>query len=222
MCLVEERTRHITMLWWSTSTFILILLLQGCWSQGWKVFRNDATEIIPEDSEDQKVPFEEPQLSNNTMNRPGHVRRRVQETPLLDASELSCQELRSTRYITDGSCRSTKPVKELMCSGQCVTSHLLPNSILRAKWWKTSTSDYRCVPAHIRTQRVQLHCPHGHRRTYKVRAVTSCKCKRYSNLHNQSEAKDIPAGLRPRRNKKRTLLLPQGRGSNRRMTGNAY
>ncbi|KAG9350223.1 hypothetical protein JZ751_026576 [Albula glossodonta] len=119
------------------------------------------------------------------------------------ASELSCRELRSTRYITDGSCRSAKPVKELVCSGQCVPSHLLPNSILRGKWWRSSSSDYRCIPAHSRTQRVQLQCPHGNSRTYKIRVVTSCKCKRYTRHHNQSEAKEA-SSPKPRRNKKRS------------------
>ncbi|KAG7256866.1 hypothetical protein CRUP_017216 [Coryphaenoides rupestris] len=126
------------------------------------------------------------------------------------AAELSCRELRSTRYITDGSCRSAKPVRELLCSGQCMPSHLLPNSIARGKWWRSGATDYRCVPAHSRTQRVQLHCPasaaaaaargSASSRTYKIRVVTSCKCKRYSRHHNQSEAKE--ASPKPRRNKK--------------------
>uniref|UniRef100_A0A674BV74 Sclerostin n=1 Tax=Salmo trutta TaxID=8032 RepID=A0A674BV74_SALTR len=122
------------------------------------------------------------------------------------ASELSCRELRSTRYITDGSCRSAKPVKELVCSGQCMPAHLLPNSIVRGKWWRSSASDYRCIPAHSRTQRVQLQCPNGNYRTYKIRVVTSCKCKRYSRHHNQSEAKESSSEAKPRRDKKRTRL----------------
>ncbi|KAL4639881.1 sclerostin domain-containing protein 1-like [Arapaima gigas] len=140
-----------------------------------------------------------------------------------DASELSCQELHSTRYITDGLCRSIKPVKELKCSGQCVPFHLLPNSILRAKWWRTSTSDYRCVPAHIRTQRVQLHCVHGHQRTYKIRTVTSCKCKHYSHHHNQSDIRKPPASSGRCHNKKHTSLPHlRDKGSSTEMRGNAY
>ncbi|KAI4807208.1 hypothetical protein KUCAC02_027035 [Chaenocephalus aceratus] len=91
----------------------------------------------------------------------GEERRRSADTVSYSASELSCRELRSTRYITDGSCRSAKPVKELVCSGQCMPAHLLPNSIGRGKWWRGSTTDYRCIPAHSRTRRVQLHCPNG-------------------------------------------------------------
>uniref|UniRef100_A0A4W5Q3X6 Sclerostin n=1 Tax=Hucho hucho TaxID=62062 RepID=A0A4W5Q3X6_9TELE len=197
-----------------------LLLLQGCCTvvQGWRVLKNDATEIIPEYTENAQPP-EQPiqQASNNnsnTMNRPKHGGRRSSaNTDSYSASELSCRELRSTRYITDGSCRSAKPVKELVCSGQCMPAHLLPNSIVRGKWWRSSASDYRCIPAHSRTQRVQLQCPNGNYRTYKIRVVTSCKCKRYSRHHNQSEAKESSSEAKPRRDKKRTRL-PGSRNKN--------
>lgn len=122
----------------------------------------------------------------------------------VEASEMSCRELRSTRYITDGSCRSAKPVNELVCSGQCLPAHLMLNSILRSKWWRSS-SDFRCIPAHYRVQRVQLHCPNSKSRTYKIRVVTSCKCKRFTRHHNQSDAKDLTS-QRKRHNKKRARL----------------
>lgn len=124
------------------------------------------------------------------------------------AAELSCRELRSTRYVTDGSCRSAKPIKELVCSGQCLPAHLMPNTIGRGKWWRSSNSEYRCIPAHSRTRRIQLQCPNGNTRTYKIRMVTSCKCKRFRAHHNQSEAKEV---LRRQRNKKRPS---QGRSKN--------
>ncbi|KAI1896555.1 hypothetical protein AGOR_G00095980 [Albula goreensis] len=200
----------------------VLLLLQGCCTavRGWRVLKNDATEIIPEYIEETQQPVEPLQLPNNTMNRAKYGgRRRLPNSASYGASELSCRELRSTRYITDGSCRSAKPVKELVCSGQCVPSHLLPNSILRGKWWRSSSSDYRCIPAHSRTQRVQLQCPHGNSRTYKIRVVTSCKCKRYTRHHNQSEAKEA-SSPKPRRNKKRSRQSQQ-RGKNPE-TGNSY
>ncbi|KAJ8416039.1 hypothetical protein AAFF_G00380610 [Aldrovandia affinis] len=199
-----------------------LLLLQGCCTavRGWRVSKNDGTEIIPEYTEESPQPEKPIQLPNNTMNRAKHGgRRRSANVPAYGASELSCRELRSTRYIADGSCRSAMPVKELVCSGQCVPSHLLPNSILRGKWWRGGGSDYRCIPAHSRTQRVQLHCPHGNGRTYKIRVVTSCKCKRYSRHHNQSEAKGA-SSPKPRRNKKRGRQ-PQERGKSPE-GGNSY
>ncbi|XP_040924299.1 sclerostin isoform X2 [Betta splendens] len=134
------------------------------------------------------------------------------------ASEMSCRELRSTRYITDGSCRSAKPVKELVCSGQCMPAHLMPNSIGRGKWWRSGATDYRCIAAHFRTRRVQLQCPSGTARTYKIRVVTACKCKRFRPHHNQSVAKEVP---KAQRNKKRSR--PQDRNKNSTpVMGNAY
>ncbi|XDV44403.1 hypothetical protein PO909_012695 [Leuciscus waleckii] len=184
---------------------LLLVLLQGCFTaaHGWRALKNDATEIIPEHTEDTNKPEEQIQLSdNNTMNRAKNGGRRSSaNSRIYGASELSCRELRSTRYVTDGSCRSVKPVKELVCSGQCLPAHLMPNSILRGKWWRSSSSDYRCIPAHSRTQRIQLQCPNGPNRTYKIRVVTSCKCKRFTRHHNQSDVKELPS-KKPRRNKK--------------------
>ncbi|XP_028263839.1 sclerostin [Parambassis ranga] len=200
-----------------------LLLLQGCCTavKGWKVLKNDATEILPEYRESARTPQEAmPQASNgssNTMNNRAKGGGRTANTVSYSASELSCRELRSTRYITDGSCRSAKPVRELLCSGQCLPAHLMPNSILRGKWWRSNASDYRCIPAHSRTRRVQLQCPNGNTRTYKIRVVTSCKCKRFRPHHNQSEAKEVP---KTQRSKKRSS---QDRNKNSTpLTGNSY
>ncbi|KAG7325119.1 hypothetical protein KOW79_011435 [Hemibagrus wyckioides] len=187
----------------------VLLLLQGCLSataEGWRELKNGATELIPEYTSHTAHPDHRLQPSNNnTMNEAKNGgRRQSDNSPTYEASEMSCRELRSTRYITDGSCRSAKPVNELVCSGQCLPAHLMLNSILRSKWWRSS-SDFRCIPAHYRVQRVQLHCPNGKSRTYKIRVVTSCKCKRFTRHHNQSDAKDLTS-QRKRHNKKRARL----------------
>ncbi|XP_051968906.1 sclerostin-like [Xyrauchen texanus] len=194
---------------------LLLLLQRGCFTAAHgRVFKNDATEIIPEYMEDTQRPEEQIQLSNNnTLNRAKNGGRSSANAHTYGASELSCRELRSTRYITDGSCCSAKPVKELVCSGQCLPTHLMPNSILRGKWWRSSSSDYRCIPAHSRTQRIQLQCPNRPNRTYKIRVVTSCKCKRYTRHNNQSDGK-VLSSQKPRRNKKRTRIQ-QGQGHNK-------
>ncbi|XP_073346161.1 sclerostin [Pagrus major] len=206
-----------------------LLLLQGCCTvvKGWKVLKNDATEILPEYREDTRTP-QEPitqatngsnNINTNNMNNRAKSGGRTANTVSYSASELSCRELRSTRYITDGSCRSTKPVKELVCSGQCMPSHLMPNSIARGKWWRSNGSDYRCIPAHTRTRRVQLQCPNGNTRTYKIRVVTSCKCKRFRPEHNQSEAKEVPKRQRAKKNRP----LSQDRSKNNTpLVGNSY
>ncbi|XP_026861777.1 sclerostin [Electrophorus electricus] len=204
----------------------VLLLLQGCLSaaEGWRALKNDATEIIPEYTVDALQPEEQIQpFTNNTMNQAKNGgRRSTANTPTYEASELSCRELRSTRYITDGSCRSAKAVKELVCSGQCLPTQLMPNSILRSKWWRSSASDYRCVPAHARTQRVQLHCPNGSSRTYKIRVVTSCRCKRYTRHHNQSVAKEASAQKTQRNKKHARSQQARGRGRAPALSSNSY
>uniref|UniRef100_A0A3Q3VWT6 Sclerostin n=1 Tax=Mola mola TaxID=94237 RepID=A0A3Q3VWT6_MOLML len=187
----------------------LLLLLQGCCTavKGWKVLRNGATEILPDFTQGRQ---RSPGLSSPSISR---------LSSWDGASELSCRELRSTRYITDGSCRSAKPTKELVCSGQCMPSRLMPNSIARSKWWRNAASEYRCVPAHSRTRRIQLHCPNGNTRTYKMRMVTSCKCKRFRPHHNQSEVKEVP---RRQRNKKHSRSSQDRSKTNAPRTGNSY
>lgn len=209
----------------SSSVLLLLLLLQGCCAavKEWKVLKNGATEMLPDYRENTRTPQEMTRASiggnNNTLNNRAKHGGRAANTNSYSASELSCRELRSTRYITDGSCRSAKPVKELVCSGQCMPAHLLPNSIMRGKWWRSSASDYRCIPAHSRTRRVQLQCPNGNTRTYKIRVVTSCKCKRFRPHHNQSEVKDIP---KPQRNKKRSRLSQDRSKNNTPLMDNTY
>ncbi|XP_026170596.1 sclerostin [Mastacembelus armatus] len=206
-----------------------LLLLQGCCTavKGWKVLKNDATEILPEYAENTRTPQEATQQASNgssnshsnTMDNRAKNGGRATNTVSYSASELSCRELRSTRYITDGSCRSAKPVRELVCSGQCMPAHLMPNSISRGKWWRSSATDYRCIPAHSRTRRVQLQCPNGNTRTYKIRVVTSCKCKRFRPHHNQSVAKEVP---KTQRNKKHSRTSQDRKNNNTPLTGNSY
>ncbi|XP_030077377.1 sclerostin [Microcaecilia unicolor] len=173
--------------------------------EGWQALKNDATEVIPELAANARPP-EEP-AHNNTMNRAKYGGRYQPRSPdPKEASDFRCREQHFTRYVTDGPCRSTKPMKELVCSGQCVPAYLLPNSIGRGKWWRQSATDYRCVPAHSRAQRIQLVCPGEANRTYKYPVVTSCRCKRYTRSHNQSQLKDLGKdALRPPKNKKPRL-----------------
>ncbi|XP_064841530.1 sclerostin domain-containing protein 1-like [Oncorhynchus masou masou] len=107
-------------------------------------------------------------------------------------SQVGCRELRSTKYISDGQCTSLNPVKELVCAGECLPSHLLPNWIgsgpgYTGKFWsRREAQEWRCVIDRTRTQRISLQCQDGRSRTYKITVVTSCKCKRYSRQNNDS------------------------------------
>lgn len=209
---------------------MVLLLLQGCCTavREWGALKNDATEKIPGNNDELRAMERQTQTFNNsTMNRPKNSRRVSSNSPTFVASEMTCNELRSTRFITDGVCRSAKAVRELVCSGQC-----RPPNAIGGKWWRSSASDYRCVPAHARTQRVQLHCPNGQTRTYKIRAVTSCKCKRYTRNHNQTDAKDSPTSTaaaggsgshKARRNKKAgRQTLSRSRSKGPALSSNSY
>ncbi|XP_077171190.1 sclerostin [Paroedura picta] len=195
----------------------LCLLLQFIFpaGKGWQVLKNDATEILPDATE---MPAEDQQFSiqseNDTMsNRAQQGERRPQVSlGQIEPQEFTCREMYSTRYITSGLCRSIKPIRELVCTGQCLPSHLLPNSIGKGKWWRQNALDYRCIPSHSRPQRVQLACPNEDTRTIKIRAITSCKCKRYTRYHNRSQLKDFSKETaRPQKNRK--VHLSRARGS---------
>ncbi|XP_061822096.1 sclerostin domain-containing protein 1-like [Nerophis lumbriciformis] len=112
----------------------------------------------------------------------------------LDQSQVGCRELRSTKYISDGQCTSINPIKELVCAGECLPAHLLPNWIGGSPtgrfWSRREAQQWRCVIDRTRTQRIWLQCQDGSTRTYKITVVTSCKCKRYSREQNDSGHKD--------------------------------
>ncbi|XP_009325138.1 PREDICTED: sclerostin [Pygoscelis adeliae] len=190
---------------WAVCSVCVLIQIAFRSVEGWQMFKNDATEIIPEITENTETPMEQTFSNNNTMNQAKHGGRHIPQAPdPNDASDFSCREMRTTRYVTEGPCRSIKPVKELVCSGQCVPSHLLPNSIARM-------------------QRIQMACPEEETRTYKFRAVTSCKCKRYTRYHNQSELKDFgKETVRPQKNKKPRLSRARSSKSNQHELENAY
>nr|XP_055052997.1 sclerostin domain-containing protein 1a isoform X1 [Misgurnus anguillicaudatus] len=146
--------------------------------------KNDATEMFyshvvspPEDAQ------------NASLNRARTGGRGLTAHERGERVPVGCRELRSTKYISDGQCTSINPVKELVCTGQCLPAQMLPNWIGgygRKVWNRRNSPDWRCVNDKTRTQRIQLQCQDGTTRTYKITVVTSCKCKRYSRQHNES------------------------------------
>ncbi|KAJ0066390.1 hypothetical protein NL108_012430 [Boleophthalmus pectinirostris] len=181
----------------------LCVLLRSCCL----AFNNDATELLsPHDgsssSSSSNNSARSPELQGNAsllLNRARTGGRGVGGAThdRGDKGQIGCRELRSTKYISDGHCTSLKPIKELVCAGECLPTQLLPNWIGGAPgsrlWGKRGSSsggpDWRCVTDKTRTQRIQLQCQDGSTRTYKITVVTSCKCKRYSRQHNQSGGK---------------------------------
>lgn len=172
-------------------------------------FNNDATEQFPRggSGSSSSGPGQELQGNTSVLNRARTGGRALRgggggARDRSDKGQIGCRELRSTKYISDGRCTSTKPIKELVCAGECLPAQLLPNWIGAAPgsrlWGRKSGGggatgsrgqDWRCVNDKTRTQRIQLQCQDGSSRTYKITVVTSCKCKRYSRQHNQSEGK---------------------------------
>ncbi|XP_069585405.1 sclerostin domain-containing protein 1 [Ranitomeya imitator] len=164
--------------------YLLCCLLRSCQS-----FKNDATETLYPHVEKHLVP---PSANSSAINQARNGGRHP-ATPTMDRTgqhQVGCRELRSTKYISDGQCTSLRPLKELVCAGECLPLPILPNWIgggYGLKYWsRRSTQEWRCVNDKMRTQRIQLQCADGTTRTYKVTVVTSCKCKRYTRQHNES------------------------------------
>lgn len=133
-----------------------------------------------------------------------------------DQSQVGCRELRSTKYISDGQCTSANSIKELVCAGECLPAHLLPNWIgggaYTGRYWsRRNVLEWRCVTERTRTQRIRLQCQDGSTRTYKITVVTSCKCKLYSRQQNDSDLKDTSV-TRPKKHQKKPGLPEQGAG----------
>ncbi|XP_049889996.1 sclerostin domain-containing protein 1-like [Epinephelus moara] len=175
---------------------------------------NDATESV----NIQPVPDTEEEPANEDTNHARNGGRRLADAlrngP--DQSQVGCRELRSTKYISDGQCTSVNPIKELVCAGECLPAHLLPNwigggSYTGRHWSRRDVQEWRCVIDRTRTQRIRLQCQDGSSRTYKITVVTSCKCKRYSRKLNDSGHKDTSVHSSKQKKNQRKAGLPEGR-----------
>ncbi|XP_046875292.1 sclerostin domain-containing protein 1b [Hypomesus transpacificus] len=196
----------LTCLWYHI--FALCLMIRNC-----PAVKNDATENVNA----QVIDLAPDTPSNISMNQARNGGRQQGSAPRKEQGEMGCRELRSTKYISDGQCTSLNPVKELVCAGECLPAHLLPNWIgggQPGKYWsRRQTQEWRCVIDRTRTQRIRLQCQDGSSRTYKITVVTSCKCKRYSRQHNDSghkseaQAKEqAPQVSRRRKDQRRSRL----------------
>ncbi|XP_008279146.1 sclerostin domain-containing protein 1-like [Stegastes partitus] len=178
----------------------LLLLLRTSSSA---VHNNGTESVSPQpvpDTSDQPADENTNQARNGGRRVAGAVRNEP------DQSQVDCRELRSTKYISDGQCISVNPIKELVCAGECLPAHLLPNWIggggYSGRYWsRRDAQEWRCVIDRTRTQRIRLLCKDGSTRTYKITVVTSCKCKRYTRQQNDSEHKQTPAHSSSRQNK---------------------
>ncbi|XP_071368174.1 sclerostin domain-containing protein 1b [Centroberyx affinis] len=188
----------------------LLLLLLLIMSGG--AVQNDGTETV----NTQPIDTTPDEPRHEAVNQARNGGRRSGEAARSDQSQVGCRELRSTKYISDGQCTSINPIKELVCAGECLPAHLLPNWIgggghTGRYWSRREAQEWRCVIDRTRTQRIRLQCQDGSSRTYKITVVTSCKCKRYSRQQNDSghkseaQGKDQTArGAKRRKNQRKT------------------
>ncbi|XP_041811576.1 sclerostin domain-containing protein 1-like [Chelmon rostratus] len=175
---------------------------------------NDATESVntqlTPDTHDEQAIEDTNQASNGGRRLPDVVRNGP------DQSQMGCRELRSTKYISDGQCTSVNPIKELVCAGECLPAHLLPNWIggggYTGRYWsRRDAQEWRCVIDQTRTQRIRLQCQDSSSRTYKITVVTSCRCKRYSRQQNDSRHKDTSVHSGRQSKNPRKAELPEER-----------
>ncbi|XP_034401507.1 sclerostin domain-containing protein 1-like [Cyclopterus lumpus] len=192
---------------------LLALLLLLCRSRS--AVQNDATESdnvqLLHDTRDEPVTEDTNQSRNGGRRRLADP---VRNGP--DQSQVGCRELRSTKYISDGQCTSVNPIKELVCAGECLPAHLLPNWIggggYTGRYWsRRDAQEWRCVIDRTRTQRIRLQCQDGSARTYKITVVTSCKCKRYTRQQNDSRHKDTPVHSGTQKKMQKKAGLPEER-----------
>lgn len=109
--------------------------------------------------------------------------------PKLPDVAIECIALRSKRYISDGFCTSLKPVSDVVCTGSCLPIRDLPWYAEFIKVWsRQKTLQYRCVDDLVRVRKVTFVCQNGETRTYDIRVVRSCKCKRYLRGQNDSSS----------------------------------
>lgn len=75
----------------------------------------------------------------------------------------------------------------MVCTGNCLPIGDLPWYAEFIKVWsRAKTLQYRCVDDVIQYKRVAFMCDSGETRSYRIRVVRSCKCKKY--LRNQNES----------------------------------
>lgn len=99
---------------------------------------------------------------------------------------LGCQGIRIRRYVSNGFCTSRRPIRDMLCDGQCLPMDELPWFPEFSKIISRHKREWRCVPDDVRSRKVTVFCNDGTKHKYRVRVVRSCKCKRYTHKQNQT------------------------------------
>lgn len=115
------------------------------------------------------------------------------------SSDVGCRGLRSKRYISDGFCRTLKPISEVLCTGYCVPERNMPwYPEFMQIWGRAKVMEYRCVDGVVRNQKIRLMCDNGKMRVYNVRVVKSCSCRKHvrppsSSLQPLNRSHQLPS-----------------------------
>lgn len=99
---------------------------------------------------------------------------------------LGCTGIRFRRYVSNGFCTSRRPLRDMICDGDCLPMDQLPFFPNFSKIISRHKREWRCVADDRRTKKVKLICNDGTMRKYRVSVVRSCKCKRYTRKQNQT------------------------------------
>ncbi|KAL5010929.1 hypothetical protein ScPMuIL_013234 [Solemya velum] len=155
---------------------LVVTLLCAFYDVGYVHCKNEQNGRTSGDSEKLIGNSTDTQVPRNYYPYPGDV-------------QVGCSELRAKRYLSDGYCTSTKPLMEVVCAGQClpIKEENLPWWAEFVKYWaRQKIRQYRCEEDITKRRKVRLRCENGETRTYRIKVVKSCKCKRYVKQQNDS------------------------------------
>lgn len=119
-----------------------------------------------------------------------HDRDTIKESSIKPTADtpIGCKELRSKKYISDGPCTSIKPIMEVVCAGICLPVTRLPwySDLVGYRNANEEEEEWQCVDDAVKRKRVNLICQDGQERSYVIRTVRSCKCKKRKRLNNKT------------------------------------
>lgn len=97
-----------------------------------------------------------------------------------------------------------KPIKEVVCAGNCLPIRQLPWFAEFVKYWsRKKLREFQCEEDVVKRKKVTLLCKDGGVRKYRIKVVKSCKCKRTVEDHNRTKTKDRRRRRRKQRDRKR-------------------
>ncbi|XP_074652655.1 uncharacterized protein LOC141907017 [Tubulanus polymorphus] len=175
---------------------------------------------------DYKKSADVPHIVNSTAEEMATLMSRYRN-PRPESQQWGCRELRSRRVFSDGFCTSIKPITEVVCTGHCLPTDLPWYAEYLKVWSARKMVEYRCHDDVVKKKRIRLLCKNGELRTYRVKVVRSCKCKRYLREQNKTKIPEVQdkkdakdkvdkrTEKRQRRRKHRNRGRGRGRGRHR-------